>query len=77
MTAALKVRRIGNSLGVILPQEILEPMHLNEGDELHAFAQPGAGVVLSPYDPDFEDAMAAFERTRVKFRNAMRQLAKK
>jgi putative addiction module antidote len=76
MSVTLKIRKIGNSLGVILPREIAEPMHLRAGDELHAIAQPGSGVMLSPYDPNFEDAMAAFERTRVKYRNALRELAK-
>jgi hypothetical protein len=33
------------------------------------------GVNLTPYDPDFDDAMAAFERTRAKYRNALRELA--
>lgn len=72
---ALKLRKIGNSVGFILPKEIQENLHLTEGDTLFASLSPD-GLRLTPYDPEFEAAMKAFERTRRKYRNALKELAK-
>lgn len=71
----LKLRKIGSSVGVILPKEMLEALHLSEGDQLFADATQD-GLQLTPYDPEFEAAMEAFGRTRKKYRNALHQLAK-
>lgn len=71
----LKLRKIGSSVGVILPKELLEKLHLNEGDEIFADANTD-GLQLTPYDPEFESTMEAFNRTRKKYRNALHQLAK-
>lgn len=49
---------------------------MKEGDTLHAIVDPEGGVRLTPFDPQFEAAMAAFERTRRKYRNALKELAK-
>ena len=70
----LKIRQIGNSVGVILPKEVVSRLHLSAGDTVVATVTPD-GVNLTPYDPDFDDAMAAFGRTRAKYRNALRELA--
>lgn len=74
-TATIKLRRIGNSLGVILPKELTEGLNLREGDTLHVVTDAD-GARLTPFDPDFDKAMKAFERTRRKYRNALRELAK-
>jgi putative addiction module antidote len=76
MTTQLKVRKIGNSLGLIVPKELSDLLHVQEGDTLHAVIDADGGVRITPYDPQFEDAMKAFERTRRKYRNALRELAK-
>lgn len=73
--AVLKLTKIGNSEGVIIPKEMLESLHLKAGDQVYATMGPD-GVQLTPYDPDFDDAMKAFDRTRRKYRNAFRKLAK-
>ncbi len=72
---SLKLQKIGSSVGVILPKEILEALHLSEGDQVFADTTPD-GLQLTPYDPDFEATMQAFSRTRKKYRNALCQLAK-
>ncbi len=72
---ALKLRKIGSSTGVILPKELLDSLHLQEGDQLFADYNLN-GLLLTPYDPEFEETMQAFERTRKKYRNALHQLAK-
>ncbi|NBU25034.1 MAG: NAD-glutamate dehydrogenase [Gammaproteobacteria bacterium] len=56
MTAQLKLLKIGNSLGLILPKELLDLLHVKEGDTLHAVVDPQGGVRLTPFDPQFEAA---------------------
>lgn len=72
---SLKVRKVGSSHGVILPKDVLERLNLHEGDELF-ITQNSEGLQLSPYDPDFEAAMEAFDHTRSNYRNALHKLAK-
>jgi putative addiction module antidote len=69
------VRKVGNSLGAILPGEVAARLRVKEGDTLSVTETPD-GIQLSPYDPDFEEAMEAFERGRARYRNALRRLAK-
>ena len=70
----IKLRKIGSSVGAILPKELLDELHLENGDEV-LVVRTDQGIMLTPFDPDFEAAMGAFERGRKKFRNALRELA--
>lgn len=70
----LKLRKIGNSAGVTIPREALTRMRVQEGDRLVLTESPD-GFRVTPYDPDFADSLSAFERTRRKYRNALRELA--
>lgn len=71
----LTVRRIGSSLGVILPQEAAKSLNVGEGDRLILTETP-EGMKLTAYDPDFERQMQAAEKCIRKYRNALRELAK-
>ncbi|HQT98155.1 MAG: AbrB/MazE/SpoVT family DNA-binding domain-containing protein [Desulfobacteria bacterium] len=71
----VKVRKVGNSLGAILPSEMAARLRVKEGDTLSVTETPD-GIQLSTYDPDFDTAMEAFERGRKQYRNALRRLAK-
>ena len=71
----VKVRKVGNSLGAILPAEVAARLRVKEGDSL-SVTETLDGIQLSPYDPDFDAAMKAFERGRGRYRNTLRQLAK-
>ena len=51
------IRAIGNSAGATIPKDLLEKYHLREGDEV-SLIETEAGILLSPYDPDFARAMA-------------------
>jgi putative addiction module antidote len=75
MATTVKLRKIGNSLGVILPKEVAEQLRVAEGDTLYVVTD-GQGAHLTPYDPDFDKSMRAFAETRRKYRNALRVLAK-
>jgi putative addiction module antidote len=71
----LKLTQIGNSVGVILPKEVLARLKLGKGDTVYLTDAAG-GVTLTPYDP----ALAAqLERGRGfmrEYRDTFHQLAK-
>jgi putative addiction module antidote len=71
----LKVRKVGNSLGLTLPAEAIKALHVREGDQLYLTEAPG-GFRVTPYDPDFEETMEAAEEFMAQYRNALRELAK-
>jgi putative addiction module antidote len=73
--APLKIRKIGNSLGVILPAEVIERFNFRENDVLH-LSEGREGLNLSPYDPEFEEWAEAYRKTERKHRNVLRELAK-
>ena len=70
----LTVRRVGNSLGVTLPTEAAQTLHVKEGDKLFLTEAPG-GFRLTPYDPEFEKTMRVAEGFMGRYRNALRKLA--
>jgi putative addiction module antidote len=72
---ALKIRRVGNSLGVILSREVANRLNLAEGDSLYLTEAPG-GFRVTPYDPEFESQLDSARRIMKKRRNALRELAK-
>ncbi|WMT85981.1 AbrB/MazE/SpoVT family DNA-binding domain-containing protein [Pelagibacterium sp. 26DY04] len=72
----LKVRSIGNSLGVILPKDALSQLHVGDGDTLYLTTAPDGAMRLTAYDPQFEDQMQAARKGMAKYRNALRELAK-
>jgi antitoxin MazE len=57
------------------PKDIADRLHVQAGDEIFV-VETEDGVLLTPYDPQFQKAMAAYERTANKYRNALRELAK-
>ena len=73
--AALKLTSIGNSVGVILPKELLVKLGVQKGDTLYAVETPD-GVKLSVSDPDYEAQMEVARRLMHKWRNVLRELAK-
>ena len=76
MTLELKLRRIGNSLGVVLPKDTLARLRVEEGDTLYVTEGPDDSVRLSAGNPEFAKTMAVFESLNRRYRNALRELAK-
>lgn len=72
----LQVKKIGNSLGLILPKELLGRLRLKEGDKLHVVEQTERGVRLSPYDPQHAKAMELARRSFRKYADTYKALAK-
>ncbi len=72
----LKVRRIGNSLGVVLPKEVLSRLKLRDGDKVFLTEAPDGSYRITPYDPEFEKQVKIGRKYSAKYRNALRALAK-
>lgn len=75
MNKPLKITRIGNSAGVILPKEVLARLGKAVGDTLTLIDTPD-GVELVISDPDFEHQMAAAREVMARRKQALRELAK-
>ncbi len=72
----LEVLQIGDSLGVVLPPDMLARLGLKAGDRLQAVEQPGHGVNLSPYDAKRTRALAIARGVMDKYEETFRILAK-
>ena len=71
----LKLTQIGNSVGVILPKELLARLKLEKGDTLFVTDTPG-GVTLTPFDPTLDEQVALGREFMREYRDTFRQLAK-
>ena len=71
----LKLTQIGNSLGVVLPKELLAKLKVGKGDTLFV-TDASQGVTLTPYDPEFERQMALARQIAKERRDVLRVLAK-
>lgn len=72
---ALKLTQIGNSVGVILPKEVLARLKLGKGDTLYLTDSPD-GMRITPHDPVFEQQMEAAREIMKSRRAVLRELAK-
>ncbi|MDF0667150.1 MAG: AbrB/MazE/SpoVT family DNA-binding domain-containing protein [Nitrospira sp.] len=72
----LKIRKVGNSLGLVLPREVLSRLKLNEGDKIFLTEAPDGGYRITQYDPEFEKQMDIARKGMAKYRNTLRALAK-
>jgi putative addiction module antidote len=73
--SALKLTQIGNSVGVILPKEVLSRLKLEKGDMVY-LTEAADGVTLTPYSTEFEQQMTEARRIMKKRRDVLRELAK-
>jgi putative addiction module antidote len=71
----VQIQEIGDSLGFILPKDLLARLDLKEGDKMHVGEQAGSTVRLSPFDPAFGKAMALANKGMRTYRNALADLA--
>lgn len=72
----LKVRKFGNSLGVVLPKEVINRLHTRDGKPLFLLEAPEGGYLLTPYDPGFEKKMRKAEDILTRYRDTLHVLAK-
>jgi putative addiction module antidote len=72
---ALKLTQIGNSVGLILPKEVLARLKLEKGDKVYLTDAPG-GVTLTPHDPTFEEQLELGREFMREYRDTFHALAK-
>jgi putative addiction module antidote len=70
----LKLTTVGNSVGVVLPRELLAHLRVAKGDSLYV-TETSRGVELSPYRPDFAHQMDLAEDIMRENRNVLKKLA--
>jgi putative addiction module antidote len=71
----LKITQIGNSVGVILPKEVLARLRVEKGDVIYITESPD-GYRITPHSKEFESQMKAARAIMKKRRAALRELAK-
>ncbi len=76
MTIETKVRKIGNSYGIILPKEALNMLKVEEGATLYLTEAPHDSLRITPERVDFGKKMQLVEDLMRRYRNALRELAK-
>jgi putative addiction module antidote len=72
---ALKLTQIGNSVGLILPKEVLARLKLEKGDTVFV-TDAVNGVMLTPYDPALDEQLDAGREFMREYRDTFHQLAK-
>ena len=72
----LKVRKFGNSLGVVLPKEVINRLQTGDGEPLFLIEAAEGGYRLTPYDPEFQKKMAKADDIISRYRNTLHVLAK-
>ena len=74
--AVVQIRKIGNSLGLILSKELLARFKLQEGDQLYVVEQTERGIKLTPYNPKHAKAMEIARRSFRTYADTYKELAK-
>ena len=76
MVLELKLRKVGNSVGVVLPKEALARLNADAGDSVFLTDTPDGGLRVTSQSPEFARKMKVFESLSRRYRNALRELAK-
>lgn len=74
MTNKLKITTIGNSIGIVLPKDVLEKLRVSKGDSLFAI-ETSTGIELTAYDPEMAKQMEAAEKVMREDRDVLKRLA--
>lgn len=69
------LRKYGGSLGTTLPKAMTDRLNLEAGDKVYVIEIEG-GILVTPYDPEFEEVMEIEARVRSQYQNALRELAR-
>ena len=75
MAQTIKLKKIGGSVGAILPKAMLRRLHLEANDEVFAM-ETADGILLTVADPETKAALAAYAEVAKENRDAMAALAK-
>lgn len=72
----LKVRRFGNSLGIVLPKNVIDRLNTGDGKPLYLIEAADGSYQLTPYDPAFKKKLVKAEDIMQRYRNTLHALAK-
>jgi len=72
----LKLRKVGNSVGVLLPKEALARLNADDGDVLYLTETTDGGFRLTATDPEFARKLKVAEKLSRRYRHALKELAK-
>ena len=73
---ALKLTQIGNSVGLILPKELLARLKLERGGTVFLNEASDGAVMMTPYDANFEVQLAVARKIMKRRRQVLRELAR-
>lgn len=76
MPIETKIRKIGNSYGIVLPKEALHTLKVEEGATVYLTEAPNNTLNINPERPGFDEKMAIVEDLMQRYRNTLRELAK-
>jgi putative addiction module antidote len=71
---AVKVTTIGSSVGIVLPREILNRLHIDKGDTVYLTESPD-GIRISPYNAEFAQKIEMLEQVMRENRDVLKKLA--
>lgn len=76
MPIKTKIRKIGNSYGIVLPKEALQALKVEEGATVYLTEAPNNTLNMNPEKPGFDEKMQIVEDVMQRYRNSLRELAK-
>jgi len=76
MVLEIKLRKVGNSVGLVLPKEALARLNADEGDDVYLTDSTEGGFRLTASTPEFARKMKAAESLSRRYRHALKELAK-
>jgi putative addiction module antidote len=76
MVVQLKLRKVGNSVGLVLPKEALARLNVEEGDALYLTDTTDGGFRVTANNPEFGAKMRVAESISRRYRHALKELAK-
>lgn len=71
----LKLTQIGNSLGLILPKEVVARLKVGKGDEI-LITETAEGYRIAPHKPVFDAQIKVARKTMKRRRAVLRELGK-
>ena len=76
MVLELKLRKVGNSIGVVLPKEALARLNADEGDAIYLTDTTDGGFRVTSSNPEFARKLQVAEKLSRRYRHALKELAK-
>jgi putative addiction module antidote len=71
----MRIRKVGNSLGVVLPKEVLSRLNVQDGDKVFLTEAPDGSYRITSYDPEFKKQLTIGKTFMARYRNTLQALA--